>query len=554
MLCGAAGFAHEPREAVDTPGFRPHSPQAAAFVAAFDSATVAVHPTIVRRSRRTAHSFDSRSRVIELLAADGIAAVPGSARIDFGRLVARSQWDLFQSGLQRVAEAVRGRQPAVQYHLVLEFLLPVSDGEIFGIECYVVDQQGNNAFSFLLNAHHKIFVDARVAAEDSSEAARTAMLARATGAAIVALRTQVAGEKGRAAWAAAREAALAAGDFEEVVFDDFESAVPSTVDAHGVPLGFTVFTDGRSSIDVSTTREHPPVPDAGPDNHVLRLDMNVEGWAAFAHFFLFRDTAEELWSPYDWRAFDGISFWLYGQNRGALLFVDIIDNRNPGATTDDAERFVFTFEDDFSGWRRVAVPFDDFVRKEVGNGAPNDGLGLWNVHGWAIGATNTDGPVTYFVDDFSLQHVGVASHDDAASQPAIEYAINELPMYGLREKTPAQRRADEEYMRDMTRGGQSRQAAAQVAAKNAWNVFYSGDKATAIRRFNQAWLLDPGNQLALWGFAVTCVDRGLLLEAGHYYELAIESGPPNPGLERDYRLTLRQLEKMQPADPAAPVR
>ena len=65
-----------------------------------------------------------------------------------------------------------------------------------------------------------------------------------------------------------------------------------------------------------------------------------------------------------------------------------------------------------------------------------------------------------------------------------------------------------------------------------------------IKRFNQAWLLDPNNQLALWGFAVTSIDRGDWDAALHYYRMAIESGPYNPRLERDYKLGLRQVEKI----------
>ncbi len=553
-LCSMVAGAHSLRDAVVDFGYRPDSPQADAFVATFHAATIAVHPTIVRRATRTAHDFDSRSRAIALLESHGIAAVPGSTRVDLGAFIGQAQWNVFQADLRHVADAVRGRRPDARYHLVLEFLLPRSDGEIFGIESYVVDQQGDNVFSFLLNAHHRSFVEARLQAEDSSEAARTRMHARATELAITALKAQVDRYQARIHRAAARRAALAAGDYEEVVFDDFEAAVPVTADAHGVPLGFITLTDGISHIDVATIDTHPPRPGAVRGNHVLRLDMNVEQWAAFAHFFYFADTGAVLWSAYDWRAFDGIAFWWHGQNRRAEIFVDLLDNRNRGATSDDAERFDYTFTDDFTGWRRMAIPFDAFVRKEVSNGAPNDGLGLSSVHGWAIGATGTDGPVTYFVDDFSLQHVGPASHDAMTAEAGAGYPINELPMYGLAEKTAAQKRADDEYIDRMTRGGRSRQAAALIAAKNAWNVFYSGDKPMAIKRFNQAWLLDPDNQLALWGFAVTCVDRGQYDEAARFYRLAIDSGPSNPGLERDYRLTLRKIEKMRPRTAVNPDR
>ena len=38
-------------------------------------------------------------------------------------------------------------------------------------------------------------------------------------------------------------------------------------------------------------------------------------------------------------------------------------------------------------------------RKEIGNGAPNDGFGLTEVYGWALGAITTPAPQTYYVDN-----------------------------------------------------------------------------------------------------------------------------------------------------------
>ena len=131
-------------------------------------------------------------------------------------------------------------------------------------------------------------------------------------------------------------------------------------------------------------------------------------------------------------------------------------------------------------------------RKEVGNGAPVDGLGLSEVHGWAFGTTNTGGPITYYLDNFELR-----------STPACgDYPINELPMFGHIQKTADQKRANTRYIKYMTEGGRSREAAADSAARVGWNMFYQGDCSTAVKRFDQAWLLDPKNQLALWGFAV----------------------------------------------------
>lgn len=125
--------ADDVRQTLDEPGFRPYTPHAAAFVEALDTATIVVHPTLVRRTKRTAVSFRSQAEIVAGLNAAGIQAVRGGTRIDLGPLYGASQWDIFQRDMAKVGEAVSGQQP--RYHLVLEFLLPVSDDWIFGIEC-----------------------------------------------------------------------------------------------------------------------------------------------------------------------------------------------------------------------------------------------------------------------------------------------------------------------------------------------------------------------------------------------------------------------------------
>ena len=56
---------------------------------------------------------------------------------------------------------------------------------------------------------------------------------------------------------------------------------------------------------------------------------------------------------------------------------------------DTAERFEATFTDAAAGWQRVSIPMSSFVRSaDQPAGAPNDGLGLDDVHGYGFALPN----------------------------------------------------------------------------------------------------------------------------------------------------------------------
>lgn len=194
---------------------------------------------------------------------------------------------------------------------------------------------------------------------------------------------------------------------EQPTVDDFESGLPAGADGDGNNIGFELFSDPNSGVSIGTTTTPPaPVPGAAAGNSVLMIDTNVNdnnGFAGFAHKF--ENTAVDTWVTQDWSRFEGMSFWLYGNNTGSTLFIDVIDNRAPGSTTDDAERYSIDIVDDFSGWQFFEIPFADLGRKEVGNGAPNDGLNLTAVHGWAFGVFDAGQQFINYIDDVALYGV-----------------------------------------------------------------------------------------------------------------------------------------------------
>ena len=100
--------------------------------------------------------------------------------------------------------------------------------------------------------------------------------------------------------------------------------------------------------------------------------------------------------------------------------------------------------------------------------------------------------------------------------------VNQLPMYGEREKTPEMKNADAAFLASFEKQGISRQEGAKQVLQSAWSSWVKRDFATATSRFNQAWLLDPENGNAYHGFAVVVSVRGgTPTEVERLFQLAV---------------------------------
>lgn len=379
------------------PGFRPGSPQAAAFVESCTDARLAVLPTLVRGVDRMSYSVASQERIVQLLSASGLGTpTAADLRIDLGITPEPPQWHIFQRSLRSIGSALDPWPADADYALVMEVLLPPGERVVFGIETYILDRRGRDAFSFILNSHHEVFSKENLVRRNDTEEALQAMVLDATRVAVSALRAQIDFARECAAWMADHPPQpMAAG-----VLEDFDNGLAALQDAYANPLGFSTFQGGRSRVEIDATTGHPPRQGEAPGNHALRVELDVQDWAGFV--YLPHDPATRTWEAQDWSPFQGISFWMHGNDSGARLYLHVFDNRNPCSTADDAERFGYVFVDDFTGWKQFVIPFEELSRAEVGNDAPNDGLGLTRVHGWAFGATRTPGPTTFFLDDVAL--------------------------------------------------------------------------------------------------------------------------------------------------------
>jgi tetratricopeptide (TPR) repeat protein len=86
---------------------------------------------------------------------------------------------------------------------------------------------------------------------------------------------------------------------------------------------------------------------------------------------------------------------------------------------------------------------------------------------------------------------------------------NLLPKYGSLPKLKWQEAADAKFIAAMDEEyhGDRNKASMDMAARG-WQYLAAGDLADAMRRFNQAWLLNNSNGTALWGMAAIEASSG----------------------------------------------
>lgn len=113
--------------------------------------------------------------------------------------------------------------------------------------------------------------------------------------------------------------------------------------------------------------------------------------------------------------------------------------------------------------------------------------------------------------------------------------INKRPKYGGVLKTESQKQVDQQLIEDTLAYGVSLEEGARLSVAKGWEYLDAGQPGLAMRRFNQAWLLDRGNAGAYWGMAAVVWERDRsLAQADHLFWLAEALDPDNPDLQVDF--------------------
>lgn len=192
----------------------------------------------------------------------------------------------------------------------------------------------------------------------------------------------------------------------------------------GFPDGYYDFNGPASTLNITTTvvtaDSALEIPGQTSDITVLSVDyaIPVGDYGGFA--------IAPNSDPQDWRGHTGVGFWFYGSNSGGRFKVQIFDNRSDPAA-DTAERFDYNFDDNFSGWRRIHVPFGDFVRASESSqptlGAPDDGLGLNEVWGYGFIMPPTTGNV--YISELSIVDEAPVETFDRETVPSGYYDFSD---------------------------------------------------------------------------------------------------------------------------------
>lgn len=137
---------------------------------------------------------------------------------------------------------------------------------------------------------------------------------------------------------------------DELLLDGFEVSIS------GGPGGTLDFgAGGGSSIEVTAAAD---IKNSGDQSIKVTYDAVSGGYMWVARGFnLDAKNAGWLLKPeeIDWKKYNAISFYVYGQDSKAKVAIDLKDNGN--------EMWRFIFEDNFKGWKKIVCPFAEFFAR-----------------------------------------------------------------------------------------------------------------------------------------------------------------------------------------------
>ena len=156
---------------------------------------------------------------------------------------------------------------------------------------------------------------------------------------------------------------------------------------------------------------------------------------------------------------------------------------------------------------------------------------------------------TAFIHSASAETVQVAPGIQVTKK-AYSAPANEQPFFGFETKTAEQREADDKFVKALVEATGSREKAVDEVSKRGWRALASGKYGEATQRFNQAFLVDPGQSVVYHGLAVIAQIRFKdLAFAEELYQIARKQPNPLKMLNADYGRVLLVEKRPKEAQP-----
>ena len=104
---------------------------------------------------------------------------------------------------------------------------------------------------------------------------------------------------------------------------------------------------------------------------------------------------------------------------------------------------------------------------------------------------------------------------------------NTKPMYGEVPKSEQHKKIDDDFKKECLEYFGTIDNAVQAHIDFGWEYFCGNDLNTAMKRFNQAWLLNPEFPDSYFGFAALMEVQGNKSEAKRFYNIGHEKDKGN---------------------------
>jgi Flp pilus assembly protein TadD len=145
------------------------------------------------------------------------------------------------------------------------------------------------------------------------------------------------------------------------------------------------------------------------------------------------------------------------------------------------------------------------------------------------------GALIGFASAAEAQKVGVAP-GVTVTRRTYSVPVNEAPFYNFMEKTAGQKENDDQFVAEALKVVPDRSKVAQHAIGRGWQALITQrDYATAAKRFNQAFLLDPTASGVYHGFAAVAGSRFRDFEfADELFRIAARMKSPARTLSADH--------------------